>query len=124
MKVVAYTMFWVSYCTRKGSYRRRLIERARRPQVRFFVSEYILNELETTLVDDLEFTSRFARAARRVVLRVTRVVRFPPTVGRFVPQDPKDDPIIQTALSAKAHYLTTADTEILKLHKVRGASES
>jgi predicted nucleic acid-binding protein len=36
-----------------------------------------------------------------------------------VPGDPDDDPIVQTALSAKVHYLVTADRELLKLRKVR-----
>jgi predicted nucleic acid-binding protein len=45
MKVVADTMFWVSYCTLKGGYPYRLLARARRLRVRLFVSEYILEEL-------------------------------------------------------------------------------
>jgi predicted nucleic acid-binding protein len=119
VKVVADSMFWVSYCTRKGSYRRRLIERARRQRVRFFVSEYILNELESTLVDDLVFTVRFARAARRAVLRVAKFVRLPRISRRHVPGDPDDDPIVQTALVAKVLYLATADNEILNLRQVQ-----
>ena len=37
----------------------------------------------------------------------------------YVLADPKDDPIIQTALKAKADYLVTADKEILKLRKIQ-----
>ena len=33
---------------------------------------------------------------------------------------PKDDAIVQTAVTAGADYLVTADKEILKLKKVRG----
>jgi putative PIN family toxin of toxin-antitoxin system len=112
-------MFWVSYSTRKSSFRRRLIERALRQRVRFFVSEYILSELEVTLVVNLEFTVRFAHLARKAALRAAKLVRIPPTIRRLVPGDPKDDPIVQTALSAKADYLVTADKEILRLGKVR-----
>jgi hypothetical protein len=60
MKIVADTMVWVSYCTLKTGYRHRLIERARRLRVRFFVSDYILHELEETLVEDLGQTKRYA----------------------------------------------------------------
>jgi hypothetical protein len=37
VKAVPDTMLWVSYCTRRDGYRHRLIERARREGVRFFV---------------------------------------------------------------------------------------
>ena len=119
MKVVVDTMFWISYCTLKGGFRYRLIERARRRRVRMFVSEYILDELTETLIEDLGQTRRFALLARKAVLRMAQMVELPPAIRRYVPGDPKDDPIVQTALSAKADYLVTDDTEILKLGKVR-----
>jgi putative PIN family toxin of toxin-antitoxin system len=118
VKVVADTMIWVSYCTRKGGYRYRLIERAKRQGVRFFVSEYILDELSDTLVEDLGQTRRYALLACRAVLRIAKLVDLPPAIRRYVPGDPDDDPIIQTALSAKVNYLVTADAEILDLAKV------
>ena len=118
MKVVADTMIWVSYCTRKGGYRHRVIERTRRQRVRLFVSDYILDELSQTLVEELELSPRFAALARRAVLRVAKLVRLPSLKRRYVPGDPDDDPIVQTALIAKAGCLVTADKEILALKKV------
>jgi putative PIN family toxin of toxin-antitoxin system len=112
-------MLWVSYCTLKDGYRHLLIERARRRRIRFFVSEYILRELSETLIEDLGRSRRYAWLARRAVLRIARLVDLPSSTPRHVPGDPKDDPIIQTALAAKAHYLVTADKELLKLKKVR-----
>jgi uncharacterized protein len=53
------------------------------------------------------------------VLRIAKLVPLPPSPGRFVPGDPGDDPVVQTALAAKADYLVTADKEILKLVKVQ-----
>src|SRR5438067_429405 len=111
-------MMWVSYCTLRNGYRYRLIERARKQRVRFFVSDYILTELTETLVEDLGLSRRFASLARRAVLRVAKLVDLPPAIPRHVPGDPADDSIIQTALAAKADYLITADGEILKLVKV------
>ena len=35
-----------------------------------------------------------------------------------MPGDPNDDPIVQTALLSRAHYLLTADKELLRLRKV------
>ena len=120
MKVVLDTMLWVSYCSLKDGYRYRLVERARRQRVRFFVSEYILDELETVLTEDLELSQRFAVLARRAVLRIAKLVELPASTPSFVPGDPNDDFIVQTALGGKVDYLITADKEILKVGKVEG----
>ena len=119
MKVVADTMVWLSYCTLRDGYRHRLIEYARRKRVRFFVSEYILTELIETLVEDLGRSRRYALLARQTVLRIARLVDRPHSIRRRVPGDPDDDPVVQTALSAKADYLVTADREILAVKKVQ-----
>jgi predicted nucleic acid-binding protein len=87
--------------------------------VRFYVSQYILDELAETLVEDLGCTRRYASLACRAVQRIAKVVETPIDVARHVPSDPDDDPIVQTALSGKVHYLVTADKEILQLGKVR-----
>jgi putative PIN family toxin of toxin-antitoxin system len=111
-------MVWVSFSTLEDGYRHRLIQHARRRRVRFFVSQYILDELTTALTEDLGRTRRYAGLARRAVLRIAKLVSLPPSIHRHVPGDPHDDPIVQTALSAKADYLVTADREILDLGKV------
>src|SRR6266481_5946747 len=98
MKVVVDTMFWVSFSTLKGGYRYRLLNRARRQRVRLYISECILNELVTTLTEDLGRTHRYAFLASRAVLRMAKLVALPSTRHRYVPGDPDDDPIIQTAL--------------------------
>jgi predicted nucleic acid-binding protein len=61
----------------------------------------------------------YAFLARRAVLRLAKLVSLPPVVGHHIPGDPNDDPIVQTALSAKADYLVTADAAILQVGKVR-----
>ncbi len=119
MKVVADTMIWVSYCVNPDGIRHRLIETARRNRVRIFVSGYMLDELERTLMDDLGRSRRFANLARRAILRIAKLVELPQLVPRHVPGDSNDDPIVQTALTSNADYLVTADKEILKLKKVR-----
>ena len=119
MKVAPDSRIWVSYCTLKDGFRHRLIERARRQRVRFFVSECILDELVDVLVEGLGRTRRYASLARRAVLRIAKIIALPLSPGQFVPGDPGDDPVVQTALAAKADYLITADKEILKLVKVQ-----
>ena len=119
MKVVLDTMLWVSYCTRRGGSRHRLIERALRARVRLFVSDYILDELEAVLREDLK-ESRPVRAfgARAVLRRATHVV-LPKNIRRYVLGDPKDDAVVQTAISSKADYLVTADALLLDLGKIQ-----
>jgi putative PIN family toxin of toxin-antitoxin system len=119
VKVVPDTMIWVSYCTMKSGYRHALIERARRKRVRIYVSHYILDELAETLVEDLKCTRRYASLACRAVQRIAKLVDLPQDFPRHVPGDPDDDPIVQTALSGKVHFLVTADKEILRLGKLR-----
>jgi putative PIN family toxin of toxin-antitoxin system len=112
-------MIWVSYCVRPDGFRHQLVEEARRKRVRFFVSAYILDELQRTLTEDLGRGRRFAGLARRAVARVAKLVELPSFVPKHVPGDPNDDPIVQTALTSKADYLVTEDTEVLKLGKIR-----
>lgn len=115
-------MLWVSYCTRGEGYRHRLIERARRQRVRFYVSAYILDELRKVLTEDLRRSRRFAFLAQRAVLRIAQLVALPPAVRSRVPGDPSDDPIVETAISSKADYLITADDQLLCMEKIQGVA--
>lgn len=109
----------MSYCTRKAGYRHRIVERARRQWVRLFTSGFILDELETVLIRDLGLSRRYAHLARRAVGRLATTVRLPEVTGSFVPGDSDDDPVVQTARTAKADCLVTTDGTILNVHKVR-----
>src|SRR6516165_11559140 len=119
MKAVLDTMLWVSYCTRPDGSRHRLIDRALKAKVRLFVSDYILDELADVLREELEESARYVHLARRAVLRRAKRVALPKSIRAFVPGDPKDNPVVQTAISSKSHYLVTADEILLQLAKVR-----
>jgi putative PIN family toxin of toxin-antitoxin system len=119
MKVVLDTMLWVSYCTRRAGSRHRLIDRALKAKVRLFVSDYILNELADVLREDLNESARYVHLARRAVLRRAKCVALPKNVRSHVPGDPKDDAVVQTAISSKSDYLVTADAVLLELGKVQ-----
>jgi uncharacterized protein len=119
MKVVLDTMLWVSYCTRRQGSRHRLIDRAMKAKVRFFVSEYILDELADVLREELEESARYVNLARRAVLRNAKLVSLPENIRSFVLGDPKDNAVVQTAISSKADYLVTADAVLLELGKVQ-----
>jgi uncharacterized protein len=119
MKVVLDSMLWVSYLVHRHGSRHRLIEKARKAKVRLFVSNYILEEVTDTLLKDFSETRRVARLARDAVLRRAKLVALPHVIPSFVPDDPKDNAVVQTALTAKADYLVTADKVLLKLGKAR-----
>lgn len=118
MKVVVDTMMWVSFATFPDGFRGRLIEAALKRRVRFFVSQYQLDEFVNTLLEHFELSRRFANNSRQTLEILAKTVTLPPRIPRIVERDPKDDAIVQTALSARANYLVTADQEILKLKKV------
>jgi predicted nucleic acid-binding protein len=79
MKAVLDTMLWVSYCTRRGGSRYRLINRALKAKVRLFVSDYILDELVEVLGEDLGESARYVHLARRAVLRRAKRVSLTQT---------------------------------------------
>jgi len=112
-------MLWVSYCIREDGYRHQLLQRAHRQRVRFFVSDYILDELAAVLTEKLKRTIRYASLSRHAIMQIAKLVSLPGQIRRHVPGDPKDDPIVQTAISAKADYVITADKALLDLRKVR-----
>ena len=122
MKVVADTMIWVSYFSDEQSFRHRLMEEAIRQRVRLFVSEYLADELREILVRDMEITPRDSKLALKNLLRTCKTVELPDVVPRHVPDDEKDNAIVETAVRAKADYLVSADRKILKLQKVGNVS--
>ncbi len=119
MKVVLDTMLSVSYATGRHGSRHRLIDRALKAKVRLFVSDYILDELADVLNEDLGESTRFVHLARRAVLRRAKRTELPKSIRQFVPDDPKDNPVVQTAISSKSNYLVTADSVLLRLGKVQ-----
>jgi uncharacterized protein len=119
MKAVPDSMLWVSYAANPDGPRRQLIDRAVRQRVRLATSAYILNEVARALVEVFGKSPRFATLAVQDILRITRLVRLPETVRPYVPADPNDDPIVQTALTGKADFIVTADKALLGLAKVR-----
>ena len=118
MKVVIDTMMWVSFTTHPRGFRSRLIEAALERRVRFFVSKYQLDEFVNTLLEHIGVSRRFASKSRKTLEILARTVALPPRIPRFVERDPKDDALVQSALTAKADCLVTDDQEVLKLKKV------
>jgi len=51
-----------------------------------------------------------------------RLIKLPRGTPRHVSGDPDDDPIVQTALTSRSHYLVTADRDLLRLKNVRNVA--
>jgi putative PIN family toxin of toxin-antitoxin system len=119
VKVVPDTVNWVSYGTHADGARARAIERAVRHRVRLFTSGYILSEVERIIPERMGESPRLARLTVASIRRMCTLVALPQAIASYVNVDPKDDPIIQTAITGMADYIVTADKALLVVGKVR-----
>jgi putative PIN family toxin of toxin-antitoxin system len=77
-------------------------------------SAHILSEVEAVLAERMGLTKRRAKAAARLLARVSQIVE--PTTIEQVSRDPFDDYVIAAALHGGADYLITADKDLLVLN--------
>ena len=79
-------------------------------------SAFILNELRTTLKLQARAPYKWLNALEKHLKRICTVIdvdAIPPTV-----RDPKDDPIVATAIKGRAAYLITGDEDLLTLQVI------
>src|SRR4051795_5436808 len=91
----------------------RLLHEPAGSQYQLCLSEYILTETAETLLSkpqlrNYAYTDTDVRDFIRWLLTYAEMIADLPTL-HAVPDDPKDDPIIATAVAAKADYLVTGD---------------
>ena len=97
-----------------------LVAMARR-RVRVFTSEWILDEVRRA-ISDLLAARELEREPQPIInwfVEKARLVSPWPT-GKQRSRDPKDDPIIGTALSAGAKFIVSLDNDLLVLEKPFG----
>ena len=86
---------------------------------RIQASSYVLEELERVLTEKLGFSHRLAVLSCQRVMRRSHMVEA--TIARHVvPEDPKDNPILNAALIGGADYLVTNDKHLLMLNPFQG----
>ncbi|MCC6358865.1 MAG: putative toxin-antitoxin system toxin component, PIN family [Phycisphaerales bacterium] len=86
---------------------------------RIFVSQYILDELTTVMIEDLALPRRSATlAVIRVVRRARTIEPIPSRHG--VREDPADSEILRTGLRAGADIIVTNDRHLLALDPYEG----
>ena len=99
----------------------RLLGRARRRQMDLVVSSFILNEFENVLFKKFSASKEQIRTATRLISEAAQIVSHASVVSGIC-RDPDDDQILSCALSAKADYLVTGDSDLLGLkgfHAIR-----
>jgi uncharacterized protein len=100
-----------------GSAPGEVVSAAQRGAFRLALSDYILNELSLVL-ERPYFAARVPIARQTTgfdALRVIAVMVVPEPSVRGVSRDPKDDPVLGTAVAANAAYLVTGDADLLML---------
>ena len=102
-----------------GQAAERMVTATIRGSWRIITSIYILDELERVLTEELGFSRRLAILSRKRILRRSALVD-PSASRHVVPEDPKDSPILQAALTAGADYLVTNDRHLLDLSPYEG----
>ena len=102
-----------------GETAEQLIEKTLQAAWRIQASSYVLEELERVLTEKLGFSHRLAVLSCQRVMRRSHMVEA--TIARHVvPEDPKDNPILNAALIGGADYLVTNDKHLLMLNPFQG----
>ena len=102
-----------------GGVPRRLIELAHAGEISLFSSAPLLDELARVLAEP-KFSPRFTRSSTAVedlVLGYAELVTLvtPALLPEAVSRDPDDDPVVATALAARADAIVSGDADLLSL---------
>lgn len=96
-----------------------LVQATQRANWRIITNAHVLDEVCRVLAESLGLSVRFANLTRQRVSR--RADRAEPSASRhFVPGDPKDNPVLQSALASGCDYLVANDRHLLVLNPYEG----
>ena len=102
-----------------GETAEQLIDKTLQAGWRIQASGYVLEELERVLTKKLGFSRRLAVLSCQRIKRRSRMVEADAS-RHVVPDDPKDNPILNAALASSADYLVTNDAHLLSLNPFHG----
>ena len=102
-----------------GETAEQLIDKTLQAGWRIQASVYVLEELERVLTEKLGFSRRLAVLSCQRIKRRSRMVEADAS-RHVVPDDPKDNPILNAALASSADYLVTNDAHLLSLNPFHG----
>ena len=121
LKVVFDTNIYLSAIVFGGN-PRQCLELARKKEFILFSSRAILLELAKTLQNKFFWSQEETREVIRGLAVFTKVI-LPKTKINFIKKDPKDNRILECALTAEADYLVSGDKKhLLSLKKFKKTS--
>jgi putative PIN family toxin of toxin-antitoxin system len=97
----------------------KLLGRARRKQLNLVLSPFILKEFENVLLKKFSASKEQTRTAAKLISEAAELISHASVVSGIC-RDPDDNAILSCALSAKADYLVTGDSDLLELKEFHG----
>lgn len=116
-KVVLDTNIYISALLTAGT-SREIKDLALAGSFEVFVSLFILNEIDKVLTQKIGYPEERAKEEIEDIVKLTTMVDIPYELK--IVSDPKDNPVMETALKAKADFLVTNDNKILNLKEYQG----
>ena len=121
MKVVFDTNVFIAALLTEGLCSR-LLHRARAGEFALEASPFIMEEVHRTLSRKFKLTrEEIAWSTTPVVEAVSRIIE-PEVVIQGICSDADDDNILACAVTARAEYLVTGDSELLKIGSFQGVT--
>ena len=117
-KVVVDTNVLISSIFWKSSSPHKIVLLAIEQKIQNFTSQDMVNELVKVLIVDFRQPEEFAERQVNLLLAYSEIAE-PKIKVKAVPEDPKDNIIIECALSADADYIITGDNHLLKLKEYK-----
>lgn len=118
LKTVYDTNIMISAFLKKGGLGYKLLDAARNNQVKLYLSEEILEEVEDVLNrpklrKKRTYTDEDIKIYLGKIRSAAEIVKDLPSVT--IVRDPDDDMVIATALKAEATYIVTKDDDLLSI---------
>ena len=98
----------------------KLLTRARKNQFHLLISPDILREFDRVLAKKFSSSAQQIKEANQIILEAAYLVTPPTSLVKGVCRDPDDDMILSCAVTAKADYLVSGDSDLLDLKKFQG----
>lgn len=114
IKVVFDTNVWISALFFGGTPKEAIDLALRKCQI--FCSVAILQELREVLAEDFDFPKEKIEELTESILSLVQILPITGSLKNIL-SDPKDHPILETALAINADYLITGDKHLLVLKR-------
>ena len=111
--VLISSIFW-----EKGN-SHKIVDIAIEQKITNFTSPEMLNELARVLRQKFKQTEEYIESQLALIANYSQIIE-PKIKANVVPEDAKDNMIIECALSSDADYIITGDKHLLKLKEYKG----